>query len=74
MAVSDGNSQGAGGWVRLGAGTERRDLEEVTLELFLIETRQEGGQAKETGLNVCVCVRTCACTLVRGRLEAENEG
>ena len=37
MAVSGGNSHGAGGWVRLGAGAERRDLlEEVTLELFLL--------------------------------------
>lgn len=37
MGVSDGYSQGAGGWVRLEAGAVRKDLlEEVTLELFLI--------------------------------------
>ena len=56
MGVSDGYSQGAGGWARLEAGAVRKDLlEEVTLELFL-KTMQEGGQARETGLNVCVCM------------------
>ena len=44
------------------------------MSCFSFRQGKREGQAKETGLNVCVRVRTCACALVRGRLEAESEG